>query len=572
MHNRITLRKTILLLFISMLAITAHAQTVIFSENFASADTGNDTSTSGQSAVWNGNANFVTDANSKAYKAGGAVKLGTGSAIGYITSVPLDLSQGGGNFTLNFDVKGWTTVEGSIKITITNIAEQTVTYTANMAAAYETKTLNLTGGTANSTIRIETTAKRAFIDNVIVSVPEAGPDAPVATAATDITYGSFTANWNEVEGAEYYVIEISTTPDFATVLPGWDDWQNVGLSANVTQLTGSTTYYYRVVAVSGDNSSEYSNVIEVTTACGPFTYPAINIVSFCGGAAIADLPLSLSAYHFYTAETGGQPLTEDVALSSGTIYYTHYFDNCESPRQPYLVEITTVDVPVIEANEVEICNSGTIADITPEESGYQWYTEATGGSALAASEALSNGTLYVSRVQGDCESARVEITVEIVVPAEPQGNQLQDFTEGETLADLDVAVDEDLVWFENEELTVQLPATTELVDSTTYYAVNMDGQCMSTPLAVTVSQIAGTGSHNMKGLMGYPNPVDNMYSLRFTEPISNVSVYNMIGQQVMNIENSTAALDIDMTKFTAGTYSVKVVSGTKTATLKVVKQ
>jgi len=573
MDNKFTLRNILgIFLLLIMLTATSTAQTVILSENFTSADSGNDTSTGGQATSWAGNENFVVDGNSKAYEAGGAVKLGTGSAAGYITSVPVDLSQGGGNFTLSFDVKGWTNVEGSIKITVTSIAEQTVTYTANMAAAYESKTLNLTGGMANSTIRIETTAKRAFIDNVVVTVPEAAPDAPVATPATDITYNSFTANWNEVEGAGHYVIEISTTPDFATVLPGWDDWQNFGLSANVTQLTGSTTYYYRVIAVSGDNTSAYSNVIEVTTVCGPFSYPAQNISSYCAGSTVADLPLSPENYHWYAEESGGEPLSPESILPGGIIYYTNYYDNCESPRQAYLADLIIVDTPVFEDNEVEVCNSGTISDITPADSGYNWYADTTGGPALTSDVALENGTLYVSKTQGECESVRIPITVEVKTPGVPQGNETQDFTEGELLSDLDVVADGELVWFADEALTTELPSTTILSDNTIYYAVNIDGTCSSDSLAVTVSQVAGTINHGMEGLTAYPNPLNNIFFLHFTEPISNVSIYNIIGQQVMFIENNSATLEIDMTKYAAGTYFVKVSAGTKTATLKVVKQ
>lgn len=154
-------------------------QVTIFSEDFSSISSGNNTSTSGSSSTWSGNANFPTVVS--AYQSGSSVKIGTSSAIGSVTSKPLDLSVNGGNFTLNFDVKGWTTLEGSIKVTITSQTVQTITYSAVMASSsFETKTINFSGGVSNSTIKIETTAKRAFLDNIIVSYIS----APTSTTYT----------------------------------------------------------------------------------------------------------------------------------------------------------------------------------------------------------------------------------------------------------------------------------------------------------------------------------------------------------------------------------------------------
>lgn len=143
-------------------------QVIIFSEDFSSITNGNSTTTSGSSAVWSGNVNFPTV--DRAYQSGSSVKLGSSSAIGSIISKPLDLSVNGGVFTLSFDVKGWSTVEGNIKVTITGQTPQIITYTAVMASSnFESKTLNFTGGVSNSTIKIETTSKRAFLDNIVVS-------------------------------------------------------------------------------------------------------------------------------------------------------------------------------------------------------------------------------------------------------------------------------------------------------------------------------------------------------------------------------------------------------------------
>ena len=163
--------------FLATVAVSTvfFAQTTVLTEDFAAITAGNNTSTSGSSSSWSGNANFPTV--SAAYQAGGAVRLGTSSASGSLTSKSIDLSTDGGNVIVTFDVKGWSSVEGNIKVTITGQTAKTVTYTAVLTGSFETKSVTFTGGVANSKVKIETTAKRVFIDNVKV---ETVPSLPLA--------------------------------------------------------------------------------------------------------------------------------------------------------------------------------------------------------------------------------------------------------------------------------------------------------------------------------------------------------------------------------------------------------
>ncbi|MFV0159032.1 putative Ig domain-containing protein [Empedobacter falsenii] len=134
--------------------------TYCFEETFDGLN-GNNTSGTGSNTAWNGNSNFPTT--SSAYQAGEAVRLGTGSKTGAITSKTLD--EISGNVTVSFDVKGWTSVEGSMNVTL-GTETKNVTYTAAIANAFENVTVSFDNVAAGSTLKLETSAKRAFIDNV----------------------------------------------------------------------------------------------------------------------------------------------------------------------------------------------------------------------------------------------------------------------------------------------------------------------------------------------------------------------------------------------------------------------
>lgn len=98
----------------------------------------------------------------------------------------------------------------------------------------------------------------------VVKIAPTNIDAPVATAATNIGFFGFTANWNAVSNATGYTVEASTSNSFSSPLI-----QNTSsTSATYSNLPHSTTYFYRVKANLGTLSSSYSNTIQTGTQVG----------------------------------------------------------------------------------------------------------------------------------------------------------------------------------------------------------------------------------------------------------------------------------------------------------------
>ena len=90
-----------------------------------------------------------------------------------------------------------------------------------------------------------------------------------ANAATNITEGSFTANWlgSSDTRVDNYILEIARDVNFISLVPGYEkltvpagtiSWEVNGLSPDVI-------YYYRVKAAVGSATSEGSNIISVKT-------------------------------------------------------------------------------------------------------------------------------------------------------------------------------------------------------------------------------------------------------------------------------------------------------------------
>jgi len=166
---------------------------------------------------------------SKVYQDGGTVKVGTSSALGYITTPSIDLSGNSGAFNLSFKAMAWSGDSTKLKIYLNNVLVKTLTGMSN-DASYTLKpfSVDLTGGTSTSKIKFEgnQAAKGRFLMDSLVIYSGVGSSTTKTMILTNY--------------------EVAT-----------------GTSINVTGLTPDT-YYYTVKASNGTDISAESNEITVS--------------------------------------------------------------------------------------------------------------------------------------------------------------------------------------------------------------------------------------------------------------------------------------------------------------------
>jgi len=70
----------------------------------------------------------------------------------------------------------------------------------------------------------------------------------------------------------------------------------------------------------------------------------------------------------------------------------------------------------------------------------------------------------------------------------------------------------------------------------------------------------------------YPNPAINNTTITSSQEISNIKIFNILGQEVQNFSGNGTTMTLDISTIQTGTYFVKVEAENGTDTLKLIKQ
>lgn len=155
------------------------------------------------------------------------------------------------------------------------------------------------------------------------------------------------------------------------------------------------------------------------------------------------------------------------------------------------------------------------------------------------------------------------------------GTANQSFNTTSTLADI-VVSPTNVNWYATSvdaaDNSNQLPLSTVLQDTFTYYAVNDNGQCRSNPLAVKVAFNLSVDSNDFVSFNYYPNPVSSNLFILATNAIKKVEVYNLLGQLLINKLFDETTISIDLNELPSATYLVKVKAENVSREFKIIKQ
>jgi len=284
----------------------------------------------------------------------------------------------------------------------------------------------------------------------------------------------------------------------------WYAASSGGTALATTVALANGTHYYASQTVSGcESTARFDVTATIITTPGAPSGSASQ--AFCSGTSpvVANLSVSGTAIHWYSASSGGTPLATSVALVNGTHYYaSQTVSGCESTSRFDVTATvyTTPGAPTGTASQ-SFCSGASpkVSNLAATGTSIQWYAASSGGTALATTVALANAThYYASQTVNGCESsARFDVTVTInTTPGAPTGTAAQSFCSGASpkVANL-TASGTSIQWYAASSGGTALSTTVALVNGIHYYASQTVSGCESSArFDVTVTVLTTPGA------------------------------------------------------------------------------
>ncbi|MCM0666672.1 gliding motility-associated C-terminal domain-containing protein [Flavobacterium tyrosinilyticum] len=281
-----------------------------------------------------------------------------------------------------------------------------------------------------------------------------------------------------------------------------------------TALTGGTVIAPTTALTTGQY---FASISDPTTGCESASRLTVDVIvndpgtptlvtagtqNFClvNAPTFASVQFNQTNIVWYTALTGGTLIPSATALTTGQ-YFAAILDpstGCESAsRLTVNVNVTDPATPTTTATAQTFCTgtNPTVANIQVNESNVVWYTTQTGGTALAATTALTTTTYFgaIKDPVTGCESSvRLQVAVTVGNTLNPTTNStVQTFCSANAPTIANIQVNENNVtWFTAATGGTAIPAGTALT-SGVYFGniVDPSGCESSTRLQVTVTLV-----------------------------------------------------------------------------------
>ncbi len=339
--------------------------------------------------------------------------------------------------------------------------------------------------------------------------------APLAPAATAVTTNSATINWSATSPAPANGYDYFVTTDAAIPTASTTPTESVAAgitTVNLTGLTSSTLYRLYVRAVCGtDDSSAWSTAVTFTTLCDTTTLPyTIDFES----VTVPNLPLCTSNQNVGTGNNWETFSNNGNGFTTKVLRYTY---NTAAAANTWFF---TNSVSLVAGNQYSIS--------------YDYG---------------NNSTFFQENLKVAYGTSASDVAMTTILADHPGiiGGTLQSNTVNFT------------------------PTTT----GTYVFGFNAYSEANEFYLYVdniVIQEELSTVDFNNNKFTAFPNPVKDKLTVRYNENISNVTVFNILGQQVMTKNINATEGQVDMSTLASGTYLVKVNSGDKVETIKVIKE
>ncbi|PZD79561.1 fibronectin type III domain-containing protein [Mesonia sp. K7] len=372
--------------------------------------------------------------------------------------------------------------------------------------------------------------------------------APSSVAANSVTATTAKFSWptNGVEtgGYTWVLMADGVAPDVATALFTGTTATGV-TSVIISGLTPNTAYDFYVQTNCATDVSPWSMVVDITTLAPPCDAP-IGLMTTTVTDTTADFgwtasPHEQNGYNWIVMADGDDP-NMDTPVSSGVTA-----TGVTTAQATGLVASTNYDF-YVQTN----CDTGNMSDwsavldfmtaMPPCDDPTALNVDTATGTSLAiswtASTTETDGYEWILMADGDDPATDTPVDTGSVAT-------------GTTM--------------------VTISGLTNFTDYDFYLQANCGGGSMSNWVMLDVSTVRAD-AENFRGFEYYPNPVRSDLVMKANHTISQIVVYNLLGQQVMKTSPNRMEAILDFSALQAGAYMVQVQVNDAVKTIRIIKE
>ncbi|MBR9847388.1 MAG: T9SS type A sorting domain-containing protein [Algicola sp.] len=416
-------------------------------------------------------------------------------------------------------------------------------------------------------------------DATTVTVTNDGgePDVDVTTVPTTVTIGPFPAGTavgvsllHDTDSAcnENLGSTVDTCPPPA---PANDDFANAQpIDCTTTGLTGSTAAATLDEDDAPDGFGADMDAPNVWFSYDSATEGAADVtVSLCGSSYDTSILI-------YTGTSGALTLVagnDDNAAACGDFSVQSEGTFTANGTDTYWIAVEGFNVGSVGDFILTITCE---ASCTPAQTN-QDCASATALSVDGVATTQDNTCAVVNAVQPSCDQFQsiADLWFTFVAPA---SGEVDIVTSLGTATASHLAVYEGtcgaLVELDCDVVAASSSSLIGLTDGATYYVQLWNNGSEEGTIDITLSDasLSLSSFDNENAFTYFPNPVKNELSLKAQNTIQNVSVFNMLGQEVLRATPNTLESNLDMNGLSQGAYFVQVTINNVTETVRILKQ
>ncbi|WP_026706558.1 fibronectin type III domain-containing protein [Flavobacterium soli] len=386
------------------------------------------------------------------------------------------------------------------------------------------------------------------------------------TVAITSTYTEYAVNFTPSED-NFIAFRFNTPGTYNTVFLDDIRWEIAPLCADVanvdiSEITTETAYVTWEAQGSETNWQVVYGSIDDTDPTGLTPSPLLTSLDY----TIDDLTEN-TGYNVWVRSACGEPNGNGMWMGpfafytqclATTVPYTQDFESSTTPAMPncsVTENAGTGNNWTTASQTLYGFNSKVLQYLyTCSSAANAWYY--TQGIALTAGQEYSLSFLYGSNSTNYVEKLKVM------------------YGTSPTSADMtEEIVDHDAISFNVAETSENLftaPETAVYYFGFNIYSASCQYNLYIDDIAIEAS--LSNQDFDNADFTFYPNPVKDVLNLSYDQAMTNVAVFNILGQKVIESAINANATQVDMSNLAAGSYLVKVTSDNQTKTIKVIKQ